>query len=66
MSSKISAPHIHANVLSQDAWYRGVIRSDTDYSGHAAPRARDVSCILNVDATLSGTGHEYQGRGGGI
>ncbi|KAI0055717.1 Zn-dependent exopeptidase [Artomyces pyxidatus] len=34
-----SVPHPHANVLSADAWSRGIIRSDTDYSIYAAPRA---------------------------
>ena len=34
-----------------------------DYSGYAVPRARDVSRIINVDATLSGTGHGYEGPG---
>jgi hypothetical protein len=60
-----SAPHIHADVLSQDAWDRGVIRSDTDYSVYAAPRTRDVSRFSNDDATLNAD-HKYQGPGGGM
>lgn len=61
-----SAPHIHADVLSQDAWDRGVIRSDTDYSVYAAPRTRDVSRFSSDDAILNATGHGYQGPGGGM
>lgn len=38
-----SAPHIHADDLSQDAWDWGVIRSDADYSLYTAPRIRDGS-----------------------
>jgi Peptidase family M28 len=61
-----SAPHIHADVISQDAWDRGIIRSDTDYSVYAAPRTRDVSLLSIDDATLNATGHGYQGPGGGM
>lgn len=61
-----SAPHIHADVLSQDAWDRGVIRSDTDYSVYAAPRTRDVSRFSKIDATVNATGHGYEGSGGGM
>ena len=58
------APHIHADVLSQDAWDRGVIRSDTDYSVYAAPRTRNVSRFSKNDANA--TGHGYEGSGGGM
>lgn len=34
-------PHPHANVLSSDAFARGFIRSDTDYSVYAGPRSSD-------------------------
>ena len=61
-----SAPHIHADVLSQDAWDRGVIRSDTDYSVYSAPRTHDVSRLSIDDSTLNATGHGYQGPGGGM
>lgn len=61
-----SAPHIHADVLSQDAWDRGVIRSDTDYSVYAAPGARNVSRFSTDDATVIADGHGYQGSGGGM
>jgi hypothetical protein len=60
-----SASHINADdVLSQDAWDRGVIRSDADYYVYAAPRTRDVSRFPNDDATWNTIGHGYQGPGG--
>jgi hypothetical protein len=46
-----SAPHIHADALSQDARDRDVIRSDMDYSVYAAPRTRHVSAFRMVLAT---------------
>jgi hypothetical protein len=63
-----SAPHIHADVISQDAWDRGVIRSDTDYSVYSAPRFSHASrsprghATANVNTTL----HGYEGPGGGM
>ena len=61
-----AAPHIHADVVSQDAWNRGVIRSDTDYSVYSAPRTRDVSHFTGNNATASPTAHGYEGLGGGM
>ena len=60
-----SAPHIHADVLSQDAWDQGVIRSDTDYSVYAAPRTQNVS-RSSINDTANATGHGYEGPGGGM
>ncbi|KAI0264235.1 hypothetical protein BC834DRAFT_884353 [Gloeopeniophorella convolvens] len=56
LSAFRSIPHIHADALSQDAWNRGVIRSDTDYSVYSAPRT----------ALVNGSGHGYHGLGGGM
>lgn len=58
-----SAPHIHADVISQDAWDQGVIHSDTDYSVYAAPRA---SLFSKDNATVNATAHGYEGPGGGM
>jgi hypothetical protein len=61
-----SAPHIHADVLSQDAWDRGVIKSDTDYSVYAAPRIQNASRFSKDGAAVNATGHGYEGPGGGM
>jgi hypothetical protein len=62
-----TAPHIHTDAISQDAWNRGVIRSDTDYSVYSAPRTRDVSRdVAGNDTTASAIAHGYQGPGGGM
>jgi len=61
-----TAPHIHADALSQDAWNRGVIRSDTDYSVYSAPLTQDTSYITRNDATASVATHGYAGPGGGM
>ncbi|KAH9990656.1 hypothetical protein BJV74DRAFT_421616 [Russula compacta] len=61
-----SAPHIHADVLSQDAWDRGVIRSDTDSSVYSAPRLQDVSRLVEDNGTANATAHGYDGPGGGM
>ncbi|KAI9507743.1 hypothetical protein F5148DRAFT_1284822 [Russula earlei] len=58
-----SAPHIHADAISQDAWDQGIIRSDTDYSVYSAPRIHDVS---RSHATINATVHGYDGLGGGM
>ncbi|KAH9959052.1 hypothetical protein BC827DRAFT_1215483 [Russula dissimulans] len=47
-----SASHIHADVISQDAWDQEIIRSDTDYSVYSAPRIYSA--------------HGYEGYGGGM
>jgi hypothetical protein len=57
-----SAPHIHADALSQDAWDQGIIRSDTDYSVYSAPRTRGVSSLTEINTTARG----YVGPGGGM
>jgi len=60
------APHIHADA-SQDAWNRGVVRSDTDYSVYSAPRAREVpQGLAGNDTIASVTVHGYQGTGGSM
>ncbi|KAI0301738.1 hypothetical protein B0F90DRAFT_1936153 [Multifurca ochricompacta] len=63
-----SAPHIHADVLSQDAWDRGVIRSDTDYSVYSAPHAQRVSRSAGNKKMANATTivHGYRGAGGGM
>lgn len=61
-----TAPHIHADAVSQDAWNRGVIRSDTDYSVYSAPLTQDTSHLARND-TIPGTAtHGYAGAGGGM
>ncbi|KAI9445618.1 hypothetical protein BJY52DRAFT_1315924 [Lactarius psammicola] len=57
-----SAPHIHADAISQDAWDQRIIRSDTDYSVYSAPRTRGVSSLTETNATARG----YVGPGGGM
>jgi len=59
-----AAPHIHADAISQDAWNRGVIRSDTDYSVYSAPLTQDTSHLARNDTTASTYG--YAGPGGGM
>ncbi|KAI0051551.1 hypothetical protein FA95DRAFT_1554372 [Auriscalpium vulgare] len=49
-------PHPHANVISADAWKRGIIRSDTDYSVYAG----------SPDASPSTGDQGYKGPGGGM
>ena len=62
-SSIAALHHIHVDVFSQDAWDRGVIRSDTDYSVYASPCTGDVSRFSNDDATFNATGYGCQGPG---
>jgi len=57
-----SAPHIHADALSQDAWDQRIIRSDTDYSVYSAPRKWDGSSLTVPNVTS----HGYVGPGGGM
>lgn len=57
-----SAPHIHADVISQDAWDQRIIRSDTDYSVYSAPRTWGVSSLTAINASARG----YVGPGGGM
>jgi hypothetical protein len=59
LSAFRSAPHIHADALSQDAWDQRIIRSDTDYSVYSAPRSWDPT---EINATAGG----YVGPGGGM
>lgn len=57
-----SAPHIHADAISQDAWDQRIIRSDTDYSVYSAPRTWGGSSLTETNATARG----YVGPGGGM
>ncbi|KAI9441833.1 hypothetical protein H4582DRAFT_1420677 [Lactarius indigo] len=57
-----SAPHIHADAISQDAWDQHVIRSDTDYSVYSAPRTWRASSLTESNVTARG----YVGPGGGM
>ncbi|KAH9018783.1 hypothetical protein EDB83DRAFT_2528347 [Lactarius deliciosus] len=57
-----SAPHIHADAISQDAWDQHIIRSDTDYSVYSAPRTWGVSSLAQTNVTIRG----YVDRGGGM
>ncbi|KAH9018391.1 hypothetical protein EDB85DRAFT_1873820 [Lactarius pseudohatsudake] len=57
-----SAPHIHADAVSQDAWDQHIIRSDTDYSVYAAPRTWGDSSLAQTNVTARG----YVGRRGGM
>ena len=61
-----TAPHIHADAVSQDAWNRGVIRSETDYSVYSAPLTQDTSYIARNDTTAIVATHRYAGPGGGM
>jgi hypothetical protein len=61
-----AAPHIHADALSQDAWDRGVIRSDTDYSVYSAPRTPNNFRLTSDNVTTNTSSHGYQGLGGGM
>ncbi|KAH8981758.1 hypothetical protein EDB86DRAFT_416246 [Lactarius hatsudake] len=56
-----SAPHIHADAISQDAWDQHIIRSDTDYSVYSAPRTWGGSSLTETNATA-----RHVGPGGGM